>query len=366
MTVMAIVLVAIGIVALIFGADWLVRGAASLAARTGMSSVVIGLTVVAFGTSAPELAVSLGGALRGDEGGSLALGNVIGSNIANILLALGIAAAVGGGLIVVQRIVRIDVPIMIGLSVLVLVMALDERLGRVDGVILTAGLVTYTSWTVIAARRDRSIAIEAQYTEGLDVEELAGQPLWRDLLLLVAGLGLLVLGSQSLVEGASDIAADLGVSDLVIGLTVVAVGTSMPEIATTVLAVMRGQRDLAVGNAIGSNIFNILSVLGITALVVPDPIPVAEAALQVDLPVMVIVAVATLPIFANGYELKRWEGTMFVALYVGYIVWLVLDATDSGLRDAYGNVALFFVVPLLVITLAVVTYRARIGRSTDA
>lgn len=359
MSLLSIVLVAIGIVALVAGAEGLVRGAARLAARTGMSSVVIGLTVVAFGTSAPELAVSVGDVLRGsDEAGAIAVGNVVGSNIANILFALGISAAVGGSLVVAKRIVRIDVPIMIGASVLVLLMALDEQINRIEGFILVTALIIYLVWTVTAARREPD-AVPDDIASVVDPDALAKVPVWADLGFLVGGLVLLVAGSQALVTGASDIAADLGVSDLLIGLTVVAIGTSLPEVATSVLAAIRGERDLAVGNAIGSNLFNLLAVLGLTASVAPNAIPIAESAIQVDFPVMIVVAVACLPIFANGHVLKRWEGTLFFVLYVAYIAYLVLDAADSSFSNDYSNVMLFFVVPLTALTLIVVGWRSR-------
>ncbi len=349
-----------GLVALVAGAEALVRGAARLAARTGMSSVVIGLTVVAFGTSAPELAVSVGDALRGGpEAGSIAIGNVVGSNIANILLVLGTAAAVGGALFVAQRIVRLDVPIMIGASVLVLIFVLNESLGRLEGIVLLLALATYLTWTVIAATRGSAPDIVAEYEEALDPEALAQASVLSDIGFLLLGLAMLVFGSQALVSSASDIATDLGVSDLVIGLTVVAIGTSLPEVATSVLAAIRGQRDIAVGNAIGSNLFNLLAVLGVTAVISPDAIPIAASAVQVDIPVMVAVAVACLPIFANGYVLNRWEGTAFLVMYAGYIVWLVLDATEHASRDSYGNVVLYFVVPIVTITIATLWYRGR-------
>lgn len=360
MSVLTIIALIGGIAALVVGAEGLVRGAARLAARTGMSPVVIGLTVVAFGTSAPELAVSIGDSIRGgDEAGAIAVGNVVGSNIANVLLVLGIAAALGGSLVVAQRIVRLDVPIMIGASVLVLLFALNEMIGRLEGIVLVLSLIVYITWTVVAARRGSTPAIETEYEEALDPEKLAATPVWSDLGYLVAGLALLVVGSQLLVGSASDIASELGVSDLVIGLTVVAIGTSLPEVATSVLAAVRGQRDLAVGNAIGSNLFNLLAVLGITAVIAPNPLPVAASAVQVDLPVMVAVAVACLPIFANGQVLHRWEGIVFLFFYVGYLSWLVLDATDSDLRDSYGDVALYFVVPITALTLVVIGWRAR-------
>ncbi len=350
----------LGLVALVAGAEFLVRGASRLAARTGMSSVVIGLTVVAFGTSAPELAVSVGDALRGgDDAGSIAIGNVVGSNIANILLVLGTAAAVGGSLFVAQRIVRLDVPIMIGASVLVLVFVLNESLGRIEGVVLLLALTVYLTWTVIAATHGSAPDIVTEYDEALDPEALARASVLSDIGFLLLGLALLVFGSQALVSSASDIATDLGVSDLVIGLTVVAIGTSLPEVATSVLAAIRGQRDLAVGNAIGSNLFNLLAVLGVTAVVSPNAIPVAVSAVQVDIPVMVAVAVACLPIFANGHVLARWEGVAFLIGYAGYLIWLVLDATEHATRDSYGNAVLYFVVPIVALTIATLWYRGR-------
>jgi cation:H+ antiporter len=360
MNIATIALLIVGLVALVAGAEALVRGAARLAARTGMSSVVIGLTVVAFGTSAPELAVSVGDALRGgDEAGSIAIGNVVGSNIANILLVLGTAAAVGGSLFVAQRIVRLDVPIMIGASVLVLVFVLDEQLGRIEGLVLLTALAVYLTWTVIAATRGSSPDIVTEYDEALDPEALAKASVVSDIGFLLLGLALLVFGSQALVNSASDIAADLGVSDLVIGLTVVAIGTSLPEVATSVLAAIRGQRDLAVGNAIGSNLFNLLAVLGVTAVISPTAIRVAASAVQVDIPVMVAVAVACLPLFANGYVLYRWEGIAFLVAYAAYLTWLVLDATEHGSRQSYGNVMLYFVVPITTVTIATLWYRGR-------
>ena len=355
-----IVFLLVGFVALVAGAEALVRGASQIAARTGMSSVVIGLTVVAFGTSAPELAVSVGDALRGDEAsGSIALGNVVGSNIANILLALGLAAAIGGSLIVAQRIVRLDVPIMIGASVLVFVMALNHQLGRAEGVVLFALLIAYVSWTVIAARRTSTAADIAEYDEAVDSATPGRHSVWIDLAMVGAGLALLVVGANLLVNSATDIAEELGVSDLVIGLTVVAIGTSLPEIATSVLAVMRGQRDIAVGNAIGSNIFNLLAVLGLTAIVSPHPLRIPESALQVDLPVMIAVAVACLPIFATGYVLRRWEGIVFLVYYVAYVAWLVIDANDHGVRNSYGLVMVYFVVPITAMTIGVIFVRSR-------
>ncbi|MEL0074580.1 MAG: calcium/sodium antiporter, partial [Ilumatobacter sp.] len=228
----------VGVVALVVGAESLVRGSSRLAARSGLSPVVIGLTVVAFGTSAPELAVSIGAAAGGES--EIALGNVIGSNIANVLLVLGLSAVVGGGLVVAQRIVRVDVPIMIVMSALVLVLGLDGRIGRLDGGLFVAILIVYLVWTVRSAVGDQdadedhdgvadAATLASEYSSALGREKIRGSSLWRDLLYVVGGLALLVVGAQSLVTAATDIARALDISELVIGLTVVAVGTSLPE-----------------------------------------------------------------------------------------------------------------------------------------
>jgi cation:H+ antiporter len=357
MTLSTVVFFVIGVVALVVGAEALVRGAARLAARTGLSPVVIGLTVVAFGTSAPELAVSLGAAFR-DEA-DIAVGNVVGSNIANVLLVLGLSAAVGGGLVVAQRIVRIDVPIMLGVSVLVLLFGLDNQLARWEGGVFVGMLIIYIGWTVVATRRSTKSEVADEYDEALSTERLRESSALADVGFVLIGLLMLVAGSSALVEAATDIATSLGVSELVIGLTVVAIGTSLPEIATSVLAAMRGQRDLAVGNAVGSNLFNILAVLGITAVVSPSAIPIPVSAVSLDIPVMIAVAFACLPIFANGYSLVRWEGVLFLGYYAAYLGWLVLDSTDHGTANEYAIGVLGFVLPLSVITLVVIAVRQR-------
>lgn len=350
---MTYLLLVLGIAALIIGAEVLVRGASAIAVRTGLSPVVVGLTVVAFGTSTPELAVSVGAAYRGEAG--LAIGNVVGSNIFNILGVLGISAMVGGGLVVAQKIVRIDVPIMVGVSVLFIVLALDNRLGRLEGILLFAGIVVYTVWTIRTSRSETA-EIEAEYEEAF--AQPSNRPVALDIVFVVVGIGLLVLGAEWMVGSASEIAESFGISDLVIGLTVVAVGTSAPELATSVVAALRGERDIAVGNAVGSSIFNIMSVLGLTAIVAPGGLPVSDDALRLDLPIMLAVAVACLPVFFNGYELKRWEGAVFAVYYVAYVAFLVLDQTGSGLRDPFAVAMGVFVLPLTVITLGVVGYRA--------
>ena len=357
MTSWTIIFFVVGVAALVVGAEGLVRGAARLAARTGLSPVVIGLTVVAFGTSAPELAVSLGAAVR-DEA-DLAVGNVVGSNIANVLLVLGLAAVAGGGLVVAQRIVRIDVPLMVALSIAVFVLGHDGEIDRWEGIAFVLALVVYITWTIVSTRRSDETAIMDEYDEALNIEKLRESSVVSDVGYVLAGLVFLVVGSTALVEAATDIASALGVSQLVIGLTVVAVGTSLPEIATSVLAAARGQRDLAVGNAVGSNLFNILAVLGITAAVSPSSIPISPGALALDIPVMIAVAFACLPIFWNGYALLRWEGWIFLAFYGVYILWLVLDSGEHALRDGYAVGVLGFVIPLTVLTFVVIAVRQR-------
>lgn len=314
-----------GLALLVVGAELLVRGAARLASILGVRPLVIGLTVVAFGTSAPELAVSLEASREGAA--DIALGNVVGSNIFNVLLILGLAAVVVP-LRVSARVVRVDLPIMLAASLLVMALALNGTIGRGEGVLLVAGIVVYT---VLQIRLSPGAGASA-------VEGGADRPSgrwWLDVAGIVAGLGLLVLGSRWLVHGAAAAAGALGVSELVIGLTVVAAGTSLPELATSVVAAVRGQRDIAVGNVVGSNIFNVLAILGAAAVVSADGLPVASTAIAVDLPVMIGVSLACLPVFFTGHVISRWEGALFLALYLSYVQYLVLAA--AGCTGSTGS-----------------------------
>jgi len=344
-----------GLACLVLGAEALVRGAAAIASRLGIAPVIIGLTVVAFGTSAPELAVSVSASLANN--GDVALGNVVGSNIGNILLILG-ASAVVGGLVVDQHIIRLDIPLLIGVTAATWVLSLDNQIGRLDGLLLFAGIVTYTTWLARTARRERSDVLD-EYDDA--VEELEGaavdQPLLVQVLFVVVGLGVLVLGSQLLVGSATDIAEELGVSDLVIGLTVVAIGTSLPELATSMLAALRGQRDIAVGNVVGSNLFNLMSVLGVTGLVSSGGIPVSDASLRIDFPVMLAATVVLLPIVWRGFRIERWEGALFIAFYAIYITFLALDASDHGATSTVA-VAGTIVAPLVFLGFSVAGYQA--------
>ncbi|WP_254431806.1 calcium/sodium antiporter [Azonexus fungiphilus] len=340
----------LGLAALTLGAELMVRGAARLALTFGISPLVVGLTIVAFGTSAPEMAVSAGAALSG--AGDLAIGNVVGSNIANVLLILGLAALIVP-LAVNEQLIRQEIPIMIGASLLFLVLALDGNLSRGEGALLFALVVVYTIFLVVQSRR-ASKAVEAEFADEMPDTTSRWDAHWSVQLLLVAGgLGLLVLGAGWLVDAAVAVARAFGVSDLVIGLTVVAVGTSMPEIATSLVAAWRGERDIAVGNVVGSNIFNIFAVLGFSSLIADGGIVVSEAARHFDVWVMLAVAFACLPIVVTGREIARWEGGVFLVYYVAYTAYLVLAATQHSSLPAFSSAMLGYVLPLTVITLIV-------------
>jgi cation:H+ antiporter len=335
-----------GLLLLTGGGHALVVGASALAARIGLSSLVIGLTVVAWGTSAPELAVSLKAALHGQ--GDMAFGNVVGSNIVNILGVLGLSA-LATPLVVSRRLIRHDVPILVGLSAAVWALSANGRIGRFEGLVLFAMGVVYTTLTIRASRRETRRAATTAPAPAVGV--------LRASLLVAAGVALLVLGAHCLVLAGTAFARALGVGDLVIGLTVVAVGTSLPEAAASVVAAWRGERDMAVGNAVGSNIFNIVNVLGLTALVSPGGVPAPEAARHFDLPVMLAVAAACLPIFFSGHRIARWEGGLFIAYYAAYVLFLVLQAERHDVLPAFSRVMLFFVIPPTVATLLVVAAR---------
>lgn len=357
MDIVTIALFILGLALLIVGAEGLVRGASRMALGLGISPLVVGLTVVAFGTSAPELAVSIQSALAGSNGTDVALGNVVGSNIANVLLILGISAAITP-LVVQQQLIRLDVPLMIGASLLVFVMAMDGVISRIDGLLLFSGIVIYTVFAIHQSRKE-SAEVQQEYSAEFDAGKPQSLSDWiKNMLLLVGGLALLVLGARWLVDGAISFARMFGVSELVIGLTIVAIGTSLPEIATSIIAALRGERDIAVGNVVGSNIFNLLSVLGLSSVVAPAGVNVAPAALNFDLPVMLAVAVACLPIFFTGRLIARWEGGLFLGYYVVYTLYLVLAASQHDILPAFSNVMGLFVLPLTAITLVILAWRA--------
>jgi cation:H+ antiporter len=335
-----------GLVALVFGASWLVRGASAIAARVGVSPLVIGLTVVAFGTSAPELAVSVADAVTGD--GGVALGNAVGSNIFNVLAVLG-AAALVGPLVVRQRIVRLDVPLLLAVTALVWWWAADGLLGPVEGILLLVGLVAFTVLSYVLGRREPDEVAE-EYDEAFGRRATAW-PTWAAVGAVAAGLVALVAGAQLLVRGATDVAMTAGIPDVVIGLTVVAAGTSLPELVTSVVAARRGELDIAVGNVVGSNLFNLLGVLG-AAAIAGGGLEVPTSVLEGDLPAAFLAVLVALPVLASGLVVQRWEGAVLLAAYLGYVAVLVVEAVGPDAAGAAGRVVLLVGLAVIAVTIA--------------
>jgi cation:H+ antiporter len=346
-----------GLVALVGGAELLVRGASKLALSFGISPLVVGLTIVAFGTSAPEMTVSVGAVLNGQTG--LALGNVVGSNVFNVLGILGLAALITP-LAVHLQVLRQELPIMIGSALLVIVMSLDGALGGFDAALLTGLLVAYT---VFLIRQSRAQGAEAgDYASHGN----AGGSRALQIAMLLGGLALLVGGSEAMVTAAVRFAQALGVSDVVIGLTIVAIGTSLPEVAASVAAALKGERDIAVGNVVGSCVFNLLGVLGLAGLAAAfsgaGSLPVPPAVANFDLWVMLAALAACLPIFLSGREVARWEGALFLVYYVAYAGYLVLQAQQHAALPAFSGAMLGFVLPLTVVTVVVSSLRGQAKR----
>lgn len=344
-----ILLVVAGLALLILGGEALVRGAGTLAARAGVSPLVIGLVVVSAATSAPEFAVTIGAVLNGEP--DLAVGNVVGSNIVNVLFILGVSAIVAP-LVIKRQLVRFDIPVMLLVAVLLLLLSLDGKVDLLDGIVLFGALVIHTIVSIVLGRRETDRPAEISETPPLNSKPVS---ILLALILLVVGIGLLVLGAQVLVTGAVSIATTLGVSSLVIGLTVVAIGTSLPELATSIVAIRKGETDMAVGNVVGSNIFNIGMVLGLPAIIFGSGIPVAQSVIAIDLPLMIAAAVALLPIAFTGFMVARWEGTLFVGMYVAYTFYLVLASTEHDAASGFTLIMLWFVMPLVAATLIAIT-----------
>ncbi len=345
------VLLVLGVILLVGGADLLVRGASKLAASVGISPLVVGLTVVAFGTSSPELAVSVRAAYTGEA--DIAIGNVVGSNIFNILFILGLSAMVTP-LTVAQQLIRMDVPIMIGASLLLALLGLDGKIDRLDGSLLLGMVVVYTFFLIRQSRKE-SQSVQAEYEREYAVGEEEKTPrAWRrDLAYIAGGMLMLVFGSRWLVDGAVRVALDLGVSELMIGLTIIAIGTSLPEAATSVIASLRGERDIAVGNVIGSNIFNILAVIGLTGAVAPDGVPVSLEALRFDIPVMIMAALACAPVFLTGLTIQRWEGFLFLAYYLAYMGHLILANFGNPAVSRLDSMVIAFMIPVTALAILI-------------
>ena len=311
----SIFLLILSLIALYIGADWLVRGSSALAARANISPLVIGLTVVAFGTSAPELIVSLNAALHGQ--GDIAIGNVVGSNIFNICLILGVSAIIHP-LQAKTQLVKKDIPIMIAATILFTILFWNGKIGRLEGLLFFTGIVVYTFYSLYFARKHNK---ESNLSSEEKVKPSSGH--WYvDVLFLIGGLAVLVFASQLLVDNAVSLAKSFGVSEAVIGLTIVAAGTSMPELATSIVAAYKKNPEIAVGNIVGSNIFNLLAIVGTTALVHPINAPQVN---YIDLLVMLGASILILPIARTGYKINRWEGIGLVIIYIGYTFYLLRD-----------------------------------------
>jgi len=310
---MTAVLIVGGLVALVVGAELLVRGAAALALRLGIPPIVVGLTVVSIGTSLPELAVGIDAARMG--AGPLAVGNIAGTNVVNILLILGLSAAIAP--IAIQRnTIRFELPMMAAAAVLLMVLSLDGQISRIDGAILLLLAIAFSIQVVRLGRREPPPAEDELPPLGNPVVELG---------LLIGGMVIVILGADWLVDGAVDAARTLGVSEAIIGLTIVAIGTSMPELVTTLISTFRGERDVAIGNLIGSSVYNIAFILGATSLVAP--LEVTRELIQIDLPVMVAVSLICIPVFMTGRRVSRTEGILFILAYAVYLGVLILFRT---------------------------------------
>ncbi|WP_438810777.1 calcium/sodium antiporter [Pseudomonas laurentiana] len=339
-----------GLLLLIAGAELLVRAALRMAASLQVRPLIIGLSLVAFGSSAPQLTVSMQAAYSGAP--DVAVGSVIGSNIFNVLVTLGLAALIVP-LRVSRQLVRLDIPLMIGASLLVYLLALNEQIGRLEGALLLCGLVAYLSLLWHQSRHQA----RTYPAPGPRPQRSAG--FWLNSLLLMAtGLGLLSLAGHWLLEASVEVAVDLGLSERIIGLTVVAVCTSLPELATSLIAALRGEREIAVGNVIGSNLFNLLAVLGLTSVLAPTPLSISPNALDFDLPVMLGVAALTLPVFYSGYRVTRAEGLVFLCLYLAYGLHVVAFTTGMPLATKLERLMLFYVLPVLALTLLYTSLQA--------
>lgn len=323
---------AAGLALLIVGAEIMVRGGAGVAARLGISPIIIGLTIVSIGTSAPELAVGVVAAQGGS--GALAVGNIAGTNIVNILLILGLSAFILP-LRLETRTIRLELPMMAAAALTLWAVTVDGRMNRTDGAILVVLALVYTGVVIWSALRESRAVVaefEAELAEEFDAGDggtgpAEGRRMFANVLMTIGGIVVIVIGADWLVDGAVGMARQFGVSDALIGLTVVAIGTSTPELVTTLISTIRGDRDIAVGNLIGSSIYNILLILGVTALVPAAGMDLPNSLVRIDIPIMVAVALACIPIFISGRRVSRLEGGLMVAAYLGYLAFLLSTQT---------------------------------------
>ena len=345
---MALFFVVIGLTLLLVGGDLLVRGASYLANQFGMSPLMIGLTVVAFGTSAPEMAICIDAALSGSP--EIALGNIVGSNITNVLLILGLTAIIFP-IAIQAQIVQREVPILIAVSLVFLILIFDGNLSLLDGLLLLGGMLGFLTWQFYINPREKSSAEESLEGAETEIPNRSKNTILH-LILLVAGVAGLWVGARWMVSGASELAESLGVSKLVIGLTIVAIGSSAPEIVTSLVAARRGFPEMAVGNVIGSNIANLLLVGGITATVSKE-ITIPSESFQFDIPVMLGTSIACLPIFTTSHKIDRWEGFLFLFCYVGFNVVLFIKPMLNDSFPNWSQLVWVFLVPLIAATIYV-------------
>lgn len=352
---MTLFMLFMGLLVLVVGAELLVRGASQLATSFRIPPLVIGLTIVAFGTSSPEMAVSVKAALTNHP--DIVMGTNVGSTIFNIFFILGICALVAP-LVVLQRLVWIDVPIMIGANLLLLAISLNGKIDRWDALLLFSGIFAYTIFAIYKSRKE-SKAVMDEYSEAFSVKKTKFTKIniAKQIGIIIIGLIFCVLGAGWLLDSAVILARALGVSELVIAMTIVAAGTSFPEVATSVVATIRGERDIAIGNVVGSNIFNILGIVGLSGLIAPGGIEIDQSVLRFDLPVAIAACVACLPVFFTGHKISRWEGGLFLGYYAAYTSYLIMAAKSHDSLPMFSMIMMWFVVPLTLVTVATVFYR---------
>jgi len=328
----------------------------------GISPLIVGLTVVAFGTSSPELAVSMQAGFRGIS--DISLGNVVGSNIFNILFILGISAIIRPLMISVQ-LIRLDVPIMIVVSVLLYFLGRNGVISSLEGLLLFVCLISYLAFLFFKSKKTKLLEHAGSVVTNDNHERKSLRQWLKSISFVAIGLILLIFGSQFLVNSGVAIAYELGVSQFIVALTIIAAGTSLPEVATSVMASFQGEQDIAVGNIVGSNIFNILAVLGLSGLVSSEGILVSATALNFDIPIMIVISVACLPVFFTGGKISRWEGLLFFGYYVAYIAYLVLQSAQHDAVPIFGTMFHLFIIPLTFITLLVMSWQALKRRRTN-
>lgn len=345
---MIYLLIIVGFLLITWGASLLVKGASRLAVTLGISSLVVGLTMVAFGTSAPELAVGLKAALDGKS--DIVFGNVVGSNIFNILLVLGLASLIVP-ISVEKTIFKLDVPVMAGTALLLYIMALDGNISRIDGIILVIIFFSYIAFLIYSTKKqkERAREIEEQLKDELPAEKCS---LISCLLLVILGLAMLVIGAEVLVNNAVKLALNFGVSELVIGITVIAIGTSLPELATSVVAGIKGEQDISIGNIVGSNIFNIVMVIGFCAIFADGGIDVQPVSLSLDIPMVILTTILCIPIFLTGFKVTKLEGLVFLICFGLYMANLYLHTIEHNMAFDFKNITFAL---MIIITLSAIT-----------